>query len=84
MQSFFTVILYYTEDCLLYYPDVPKNSRTVVLDPRFLGLPNETVYIRSSDGTLLHCFLIRQPEPACTQAPTILFLHGNAGNVGNR
>ncbi|KAJ1524758.1 hypothetical protein ONE63_009636 [Megalurothrips usitatus] len=77
-------ILYYAEDGLLYYPDVPKNSRVVVLEPQYLGMPNETVYIRSGDGTLLHCFLIRQPEPVCTQAPTILFLHGNAGNIGNR
>ncbi|KAK3932243.1 Protein ABHD13 [Frankliniella fusca] len=77
-------ILYQAEDGLLYYPDIPKNSRVVVLEPTNLGMPNETVYIRSADGTLLHCFLIRQPEPICTQAPTILFLHGNAGNVGNR
>ncbi|XP_034255413.1 protein ABHD13 [Thrips palmi] len=78
------LILYYAQDGLLYYPHVPKNSRAVVLEPTMLGLPSETVYIRSADGTLLHCFLIRQPEPACTKAPTILFLHGNAGNIGNR
>lgn len=78
------VILYYAEDCLLYYPNVPKNSRVVVLEPTLLGMPHETVYIRSADGTLLHCFLIRQPEPICNQASTILFLHGNAGNIGNR
>lgn len=81
---FVTVILYYAEDGLLYYPDIPKNSRAVVLEPTMLGMPSETVYIRSADGTLLHCFLIRQPEPTSSQAPTILFLHGNAGNIGNR
>lgn len=80
----YLAILYYTEDCLLYYPNVPKNSRVVVLEPTLLGMPHETVYIRSADGTLLHCFLIRQPEPICNQASTILFLHGNAGNIGNR
>lgn len=77
-------ILYNTEDKLVYLPDVPKNSRTAVLVPEFFKLPYETVYIRSIDGTLLHGFFIRQPEPHCAQAPTVLFLHGNAGNIGNR
>lgn len=79
-----TGILYHTEDNLLYHPEMPAHSRVFVPDPSFFGLPYENVFVRSADGTLLHLFFIRQPGDQATVAPTILFLHGNAGNMGHR
>ena len=38
----------------------------------------------SRDGTLLHLFLIKQPAEKSVQVPTILYFHGNAGNIGHR
>lgn len=33
---------------------------------------------------MLHMFFISQPEDKAKKVPTILFLHGNAGNMGHR
>ena len=38
----------------------------------------------SRDGTQLHLFLIKQPGEQSKKVPTILYFHGNAGNIGHR
>ena len=40
--------------------------------------------ILSRDGTQLHLFLIKQPGEQSKKVPTILYFHGNAGNIGHR
>ncbi|XP_050521369.1 protein ABHD13 [Daktulosphaira vitifoliae] len=76
--------VYHSEDYLLYYPDLPDHSRIFVPQPSMYGMPFENIYIKSLDGTRLHIFLIKQPGEASKIVPTILFLHGNAGNMGHR
>ncbi|KAJ6649552.1 Protein ABHD13 [Pseudolycoriella hygida] len=48
------------------------------------GLPYESVNIRSTDGVILHAFLIRHNGDKGRFVPTIVYLHGNAGNMGHR
>ncbi|EEB18888.1 protein bem46, putative [Pediculus humanus corporis] len=79
-----TGILYQLEDYLLFHPDLPPYSRLFVSLPSVFGLPYESVFTRSGDGTLIHLFLILQPGETSSKAPTLLFFHGNAGNVGHR
>jgi fermentation-respiration switch protein FrsA (DUF1100 family) len=79
-----TGILYHAQDNLLYHPEMPAHSKVFVPVPSLFGLPYENIFVRSADGTLLHLFFIRQPGDQATVAPTILFLHGNAGNMGHR
>ena len=76
--------LYNAQDMLLYYPDQPTNARLYVEAPTIFGLPYENIYIRSSDGIRLHTVLIKQPQPKLNTAPTVIFFHGNAGNIGHR
>lgn len=71
------------EDSLLYHPDLPPHSRLIVSVPSVYGLPYESVYTWTTDGIQLHLLVILQPEIS-SQVPTILYLHGNAGNVGHR
>ena len=40
--------------------------------------------IPCTDGVQIHSWLIRAPTERWTQAPTIIFFHGNAGNIGLR
>lgn len=40
------------------------------------------VTIKTSDNIRLHGFLVKQAD--FEKAPTILYLHGNAGNIGHR
>ncbi|XP_035741027.1 protein ABHD13-like isoform X2 [Vespa mandarinia] len=77
-------ILYHREDQLLYHPESPAHSRVYVPAPSIFNLPYESIYTRSGDGTMLHMFFISQPEDRAKMAPTLLFLHGNAGNIGHR
>ncbi|KAF4527333.1 hypothetical protein B566_EDAN001110 [Ephemera danica] len=79
-----TGIIYHTEDQLVFHPEQPSHSRVFVPVPSMFGLSYENIYIRSLDGVLLHLFLIRQPPHKALMAPTVLFLHGNAGNMGHR
>ena len=37
-----------------------------------------------SDGVTIHAWLILQPQPATSTLPTLVFFHGNAGNIGLR
>lgn len=89
-------ILYKFQDVLLYFPDQPSSSRLYV--PMPTGIPHENVYIRTKDGVKLNLILLRytggdtppgvaagnQSSPTCSTPPTILYFHGNAGNIGHR
>jgi dipeptidyl aminopeptidase/acylaminoacyl peptidase len=41
----------------------------------------EETFIKSHDGVNLHVWLLSQPLPG---APTLIYFHGNAGNMGFR
>lgn len=77
-------ILYHREDQLLYHPELPAHSRVYVPAPSIFSLPYQSIYTRSGDGTMLHMFFVSQPKDRMKKAPTVLFLHGNAGNMGHR
>lgn len=77
-------ILYQAGDRLLFHPDQPPQSRVFVPTPTMFNLPFENLFITARDGTQLHMFLVKQDGISCSTAPTILYLHGNAGNIGHR
>jgi len=80
-----TGILYHSTDKFLYHPDQPAHARVYVPSPSTLGLTFENVYIKSKDSTRLHLFFVKQvTESLTTSSPTILYFHGNAGNIGHR
>lgn len=79
-----TGILYHAQDNFLFYPELPSHSRVFIPIPSMYSLPYENVQIRTSDGVSLHMFFIHQPKERQRQSPTIIFLHGNAGNMGHR
>jgi len=63
------------QDQLLYFP-----SRTLVTTPDRYGLAYETVHLDTEDGERLHGWWI----PADDARGTLLFFHGNAGNISGR
>ncbi|EDO36646.1 predicted protein [Nematostella vectensis] len=76
--------LYHYQDSLLYFPEQPLSSRLFVQNPRVLGLPCENLYLKTQDGVRINVVFIKQVPPLQATAPTVLFFHGNAGNVGHR
>ncbi|XP_035250063.1 protein ABHD13 [Anguilla anguilla] len=77
-------ILYKFQDVLLYFPEQPPSSRLYV--PMPTGIPHENVFIRAKDGVRLNLLLLRHAGegPAPGSGPTIIYFHGNAGNIGHR
>lgn len=63
---------------LLYYPDLP--SRTVLATPADIGLAYEEVTLATEDGPVLQGWFI----PHQAARGTLLFCHGNAGNISHR
>jgi len=70
----------------VYYPD-----RTVGLTPQYLGMTYEPVEFSTKDGVRLSAWFVHAPEPAGqgtddvrTSTRTVLFCHGNAGDIGDR
>lgn len=74
--------LYNFQDSLLYQPNVPPNSRNLVVAPDQFNLPYEDLFLTTRDGLSIHAYFIKQPQPLT--AYTMLVLHGNAGNIGHR
>ncbi|XP_065160536.1 protein ABHD13 [Atheta coriaria] len=77
-------ILYHAEDYFLYYPELPSHSRVFIPVPSMYNMPYEQVQIKSIDGTQIEMFFIHQPRDRQQHSPTIVFFHGNAGNIGHR
>jgi len=65
----------YLEKTTLFYPD-----RTLEQDPASIGLAFEDLEISTANQHTLHGWWIPQKEVQ----KTILFLHGNAGNISHR
>lgn len=71
----FLALLYATQDRLLYFPTRPLEAT-----PRKIGLPFAEVSLRTADGETLHGWFV----PAAPGGATLLFFHGNAGNISHR
>lgn len=81
--SSFLASLYGFQDALLYQPNEPDTARTIVQTPDVFHMPYETITIDTSDNEKLHGFLIKQPTRT-NERETLIFFHGNAGNIGHR
>ncbi|MFQ5817342.1 MAG: alpha/beta hydrolase [Terriglobia bacterium] len=65
------------EDRFIYFPVKQADSE---LDPRFYGLGVEEVVFRAADGIELHAWYATPPGARFT----LLYFHGNAGNLSYR
>lgn len=64
---------------LVFYPlrDLPET-------PAAHGLDYENIRLTAADGVQLHGWLVHAPRRRPSAPHTLLFLHGNAGNIGHR
>ena len=72
------VIVYLLQSRMLYFPNLP--GRSLDATPGDAGLEYEDVAITTADGVTLHGWHI----PAAASRGTVLFFHGNAGNISHR
>jgi hypothetical protein len=71
------LLLYLYQPHLVFYPEV---DREVAATPRQASLAYEDIRLKTADGVDLHGWYIPAPQPR----GTVLFLHGNAGNISHR
>lgn len=78
-------VIYHAGDWILYHPEQPPHSRLYVPSPHTFGLSFENLFLRTKDGVRINAFLIKHPPTdAVPSRPTVVYLHGNAGNIGHR
>ena len=83
--------LYYFQDNLLYYPamgDLPlrtsENPRGY-RSPAEHGIEFEDVMIGTTTPNVkIHAWLLLRSDHSRSRPPTLIFFHGNAGNIGFR
>ncbi|MEO7320659.1 MAG: alpha/beta hydrolase [Nitrosospira sp.] len=71
------LVIFFSQSGLIYYPETERN---IVATPDYVGLAYEPVEISTADGETLHGWFV--PAPAASV--TVLFFHGNAGNISHR
>ncbi|KAJ5066225.1 protein abhd13 [Anaeramoeba ignava] len=74
------IAVHYFQSKFLYYPNTPPNSREIFEDPSFYPMPSKELWVTTSDNILLHCVLFIKSK----NSPTMIYFHGNAGNIGHR
>jgi fermentation-respiration switch protein FrsA (DUF1100 family) len=72
------VALFFYQPNLLYFPDIP--TREIEATPEVLGLDYEPLTLITSDDEQLDAWFV----PADPARGTVLFCHGNAGNISHR
>ena len=70
--------LYLLQDKMVFLSGLP--GRALTATPRDIGFDYEDVEFETTDGVLLHGWYVYADEPR----GTVLFLHGNAGNISHR
>ena len=71
------LVVYLTQARMLYLPDMP--GRSLDMTPADAGMEYEDVSIETADEVALHGWFIPGQS-----ARTLLFFHGNAGNISHR
>ena len=69
------IVVYFLQARLIYFP-----TARLQLTPDQIGLTYEDVYFETRDKVRLHGWYI----PASGASSTVLFFHGNAGNISHR
>jgi len=71
----FVVYVRFLEETSIFYP-----TRSLTSTPKNVGLDYEDVYFKTQDGIKLNGWFVKAPRAR----NTLVFFHGNAGNIGDR
>lgn len=74
-------LLFAFQSRLVYYPHI---GREITTTPMAYGLGFEPVNIPTEDGETLQAWWVPAPDAQRPPRGTVLFFHGNAGNISHR
>ena len=83
--AFAMLAIYFAQAWFIYAPYMP--TRELVATPNDIGLDYEEIYLNTEDNEKIHAWYIpSNPSNPTIQLheKTILFMHGNAGNISHR
>ena len=89
LSAILVATLYIKQDSLLYFPEIsglprrPNDNPARYRSPEEHQVPYEDLYIECEDGVNIHAWLIMRTNGK-NDLPTLIFFHGNAGNIGLR
>jgi fermentation-respiration switch protein FrsA (DUF1100 family) len=72
--AFIVGTMYWKQDSMIYFPE-----REIINTPQSVNLPYENVIFKTKDGVTISGWYI----PAKDEKGTVVFCHGNAGNVSH-
>lgn len=78
LYTAYAATLFFSQKRLLFLPHVP--GREMGTTPKAIGLDYQTITLHTQDGIRLYGWFI----PAAGARKTLLFFHGNAGNISHR
>jgi fermentation-respiration switch protein FrsA (DUF1100 family) len=78
LYAAFTALIFFSQDRLLFLPNLP--GREIEVTPARIGLDYKQLTLDTEDGVKIDAWFI----PASSRGPTLLFFHGNAGNISHR
>ncbi|CCX11761.1 Alpha/Beta hydrolase protein [Pyronema domesticum] len=75
-------LLYFKQTSLIYPRDIPAGARTEVPTPDEFDITDwERVKLYTKDGETLNSYFVKARKKS---GVTVLYMHGNAGNIGHR
>lgn len=77
----FGTMIYFMQPGMIFYPNMP--DRKLVTTPASIGLDYHDVDLITEDNIKLHGWFITSSSAEAPQH-TVLFFHGNAGNISHR
>lgn len=80
VYALLTGFLFLAQSHLVYFP---QTGRDFIATPEQVGLPYESVTLQTEDGMTLQGWFVPAPA-AMGRMGTVLFFHGNAGNISHR
>jgi pimeloyl-ACP methyl ester carboxylesterase len=72
------VVLFFMQERMVFLAGLP--GRALEATPQDVGFEFDDVHLETADGVLLHGWYVYAPGAR----GTVLFLHGNAGNISHR
>lgn len=76
------IAIYFAQALFIYAPNIP--TRELSSTPADIGLAFEEVTLRTADNEKLHGWFIPAVSTNNPLEKTVLFMHGNAGNISHR
>lgn len=76
------IAIYFAQSLFIYAPNIP--TRELIAIPADIGLIHEEVILKTEDNEKIHAWFIPTNPTEKQAAKTVLFMHGNAGNISHR